>query len=629
MLTEQHFCIVKHLFLTAAVLIAMACGTRKNAEKMKVENHSYSNYKEVSVSHLNLSLKVDFNKKELWGTSTLTIKNNSVANKLILDTRTLKVDHVAITDADGKSKEVTFEMGATDSILGAALIIPIEKNTTSVSVAYHTLPESEALQWLSPEQTHDKKNPFLFSQSQAILARTWIPLQDCPAVRFTYEAKVEVPPHLMALMSAENPSAKSKDGKYAFRQTKPIPSYLMALAVGDVEFKSLGRNSGVYAEPGMLAKSVNEFVDMQSMIDSAEALYGPYAWGRYDVLVLPPSFPFGGMENPCLTFATPTIIAGDRSLVSLIAHELAHSWSGNLVTNETWSDFWLNEGFTVYFEQRIMEKIYGRDYAEMLTALGRGELQHSLDDFMKEAPDDTKLYLNLDGRNPDDGVTDIAYEKGRFFLRSIEEVVGRTEWDAFLRSYFSTHAFGTTNTKNFIAYLNEKLLSKNPEWNKAVNTDEWIFKTGLPANCPVVNSKELQRVEEAVAKFEKSRKVADIQTKGYTTHHWLHLLRNLKSLTQEEMAAMDKEFKLTGIGNAEIACDWYRLSVENGYEAAYSEMEKFLNSVGRRKFLLPIYKALLKTPEGKKRAEAIFKSAEKGYHAVAAGTIRDMLKEAK
>ncbi|MBM3921446.1 MAG: M1 family metallopeptidase, partial [Sphingomonadales bacterium] len=314
------------------------------------------------------------------------------------------------------------------------------------------------------------------------------------------------------------------------------------------------------------------------------------------------------------------------SLVSLVAHELAHSWSGNLVTNETWSDFWLNEGFTVYFEQRIIEKIYGHDYAEMLAGIGRGELQHTLGDLMQEAPDDTKLFLNLDGRNPDDGVTDIAYEKGRFFLRRIEEVVGRPAWDAFLNDYFKTHAFKTMNTKRFVAYLNEKLLNQHPG---KIDLNTWIYGTGLPKDAPVVNSKELQRVNDAVALYTKSRNPADIDTKGYTTHHWLFLLRGMPALSVEEMAALDKIFSFTGIGNAEIACDWYTLSVKNGYESAYPEMAKFLKSVGRRKFLLPIYKNLVKTAKGKALAEQIFSEARKGYHAVAAGSIADIIREAR
>lgn len=589
---------------------------------MNVENHTYGNYHEVVIKHLSLNLDVDFEKKSLSGTATLDIENKGKSSRIVLDHKNMVIEKVEV---DGSN--ATFEIGPYDTVLGAALSIPIQNNSQKVTVHYHTLPEAEALQWLSPEQTNDKKYPFLFSQSQAILARTWIPLMDAPAIRFTYDATIHVPKHLMAVMSAQNPTEKNAQGIYTFRQEKPIPSYLMAIAVGDIAFKSLGKTTGVYSEPGMLEKCAWEFADMQSMVDSASALYGPYAWGRYDVLVLPPSFPFGGMENPVLTFATPTIIAGDRSLVSLVAHELAHSWSGNLVTNETWNDFWLNEGFTVYFEQRIMEKIYGHDYAEMLTALARGELQHTVDEMMADPAqkEDTKLFLNLDGRNPDDGVTDIAYEKGRFFLRSIEHVVGRENWDHFLKEYFAAHAFQTMNTKKFIAYLDQNLLSKNPEWKSKINYNQWIYETGLPANCETIHSVELQKVDSAIAEYKKNWDVNAIHAEKYTTHHWLYFLRNLPELDNTKMKALDNKFGFTKSGNAEILCDWFQLCIKYNYTDGYDAMRQFLGHVGRRKFLMPLYKALAKTPDGKKMAIEIFRNSEKSYHAVAANSIRDLL----
>jgi aminopeptidase N len=589
---------------------------------MKVENHTYGNYHAVKIKHISLDLNVDFKTKSLSGYVKLNIENAAEANEIILDHKNIVIEKTAV---DGK--ETTHTIGSADSILGAALTIPIQPHSKQVTVYYHTLPESEALQWLDPAQTHDKKQPFLFSQSQAILARTWIPLMDAPAIRFTYDATIHVPQNLMALMSAQNPIERNAEGVYKFAQDKPIPSYLMALAVGDVYFKNLGRNTGVYAEQGMLEKSVWEFESMQSMVDSAEELYGPYAWGRYDVLVLPPSFPFGGMENPVLTFATPTIIAGDRSLVSLVAHELAHSWSGNLVTNETWNDFWLNEGFTVYFEQRIMEKIYGHEYAEMLTALSRGELQNTVDEMMADPTqkEDTKLFLNLDGRNPDDGVTDIAYEKGRFFLRSIENVVGRKVWDEFLVNYFKTFAFQTNTTEKFIAYLNKNLLDKNAEWKKQINYHEWIYETGLPKNCETIHSVELQKVDSAIEAYKKTWNPDAIHSENYTTHHWLYLLRKLPKLDTEKMQALDNKFGFTKSGNAEILCDWFDLSIENNYKNAYPAMKIFLCTVGRRKFLMPLYKGLIKTEDGKKYAKEIFKIAEPGYHAVAAKSIRELL----
>ncbi len=589
---------------------------------MKVENHTYGNYHDVTIKHIGLNLKIDFDKKSLSGSAALQIENKNNASQIILDHKNMVIEKV---ETDGNS--ATFTAGNNDPVLGAPLSIPISAGTKTVTIFYHTLPEAEALQWLSPEQTNDKKHPFLFSQSQAILARTWIPLMDAPAIRFTYDATITVPSHLMALMSAHNPTERNSTGVYQFKQDKPIPSYLMAIAAGDVYFKNLGRNTGVYAEPGMLEKSAWEFESMQSMVDSAEALYGPYAWGRYDVLVLPPSFPFGGMENPVLTFATPTIIAGDRSLVSLVAHELAHSWSGNLVTNETWNDFWLNEGFTVYFEQRIMEKIYGHDYAEMLTALSRGELQHTVDEMMADPQqkEDTKLFLNLDGRNPDDGVTDIAYEKGRFFLRSIEKVVGREEWDKFLVEYFKANAFKTMTTAGFIKYLESHLSATIEDWETKLNYREWIYETGLPKNCETIHSKELQKVDAAIADYKTHWDVNAIHSEKYTTHHWLYLLRNLPELNTEKMKALDDKFGFTKSGNAEILCDWFQLCVKYNYETAYPAMRNFLCHVGRRKFLMPLYKGMVKTAAGKALAKDIFKQAESGYHAVAANSIRELL----
>ena len=427
-------------------------------------------------------------------------------------------------------------------------------------------------------------------------------------------------------MSAENGTSKNNDGVYTFKMDQPISSYLLALTVGDLAFASTGRNSGVYAEPAILEKSVWELNAMQSMIDSAEQLYGPYAWERYDVVILPPSFPFGGMENPRLTFATPTIIAGDRSLVALIAHELAHSWSGNLVTNETWNDFWLNEGFTVYFEQRIMEKIFGKPYEEMLTKLGMGELEATIDDLIKEGnSDDTHLYLNLDGRNPDDGLTDVAYEKGRFFLQKVESVVGRQRFDSFLKNYFKANKFKPMNTERFIRNLNNHLLT--PEEEQAININAWVYGPGLPDNALIPYSEELDRVESAIAQFNNNQIMANkIDISGYTTHHWLYFLRGLKNLDSIKMRDLDDNFKFTQTGNSEIACDWFKHCIDNQYDVAFPALSDFLIRVGRRKFLTPLYTRLAKTPQNKALGKEVYQTARKGYHSVSYHTIDEVLK---
>ncbi len=434
-----------------------------------LDPHSAAHPELVGVQHVDLDLKVDFEQHQIDGIALLHLKRVADSDRLWLDTHGLQIKKIELVEAWpeelnaearlswASSGNAKFELHESRPFLGQPLEVVIEPNAAAVRVHYRTTKESAAVQWLSADQTSGKRHPFLFTQSQAILARTWIPCQDTPAVRTTYSAIVHVPTELIALMSATNPTDRAADGVYRFEMRQPIPSYLFALAVGDLEFRALGKRAGVYAEPTVVEAAAYEFAETERMIAAAEKLYGPYRWERYDMLVLPPSFPFGGMENPRLTFVTPTVLAGDRSLVSLIAHELAHSWSGNLVTNATWNDFWLNEGFTVYFEHRIMEAVFGRDYDEMLALLGMRGLKEQL----RELPQrDTWLKLDLTDRDPDDGMTDVAYDKGYLFLRTVEEAVGRDRFDKFLRDYFDTYAFKSMTTEQFVSYLNEKLLER-------------------------------------------------------------------------------------------------------------------------------------------------------------------------
>jgi hypothetical protein len=588
------------------------------------------------------------------------------------------------------AKGLLFEVGSgvADTLLfGKPLEIEVPRSQSKIVIHYKTRPSAGALQWLSPAQTYDQTHPFLFSQSQSILARTWIPLQDKPSIRFTYTSEVRVvcgigvedsdinPTDFNVVMSAVklgNPEGDivSNNKVHRFEQKKPIPSYLMAIAVGSFGYKSLGKNTGVYAEHKLLQKAAWEFADLQKMVDAAGEMFGEYAWGDYNVLVLPPSFPFGGMENPVVTFATPTIIAGDRSLVSLLAHELAHSWSGNLVTNRTWDDYWLNEGFTVYVESRIMEQLYGKNYADMLRVLGKGELDKTLGWMLKEAPEDSHLRLHLGDRDPDEGLTDIAYEKGRSFLMMLEQLYGRAAFDEFLNGHFRKYAFGTVTTDLFLADLkafHEKQVTGNgvgplPTWRDfEPRVMAWIDGEGLPypesvGGFPKLESKEFERVEQQVSKFLWSGEplhsgysipcdASVIDTSGFTTHHWLHLLRKLHTradgspgrLSREEMAGLDARFHFTQTQNAEIACDWFVLSIQSDYRPAYQAMHDFLLKVGRRKFLMPIYEALLAQyvvkdgkyewafAQGKEMATEIFLQAEPGYHSVAARSLRELL----
>lgn len=584
--------------------------------------HSFAVPKNAVVKHLSWDANIDFEQKKIDASATYKIESSGKSEEIVLDTKKLEIKEVEV---DGKS--VGFVLGDQVEHLGRPLNIPIEPDSKEIKIVYSTTGESEALQWLNPVQTADKNEPFLFTQSQAILARSWIPTQDSPGIRFTYDAKVQVPENLLALMSADNPKGKNYNGVYEFEMKQPVPAYLMALAVGDLVYEPISERTGVYAEKSVIEKATNEFADLDKMLLAAEKLYGPYQWEQYDLIVLPPSFPFGGMENPRLTFATPTILAGDRSLTSLVAHELAHSWSGNLVTNATWNDFWLNEGFTVYFEQRIMEEIYGRDYSEMLASLSYNGLLEEIDQIKSDGlENDTKLKLDLKDRNPDDGMTAIAYDKGYLFLRHLEETVGRENFDAFLKEYFSSNAFKVMTTESFVEYLDEHLFKKNdidPDENLYA---QWIYSSGLPEVRPEPSSNKFLAVEKTIEEWRNGAKLGSLATNAWSSHEWLHFVRNLpEGLAIEEMKELDEAFQFTESGNSEVLSAWLIQSIKVEYLEAYPRLEEFLINTGRRKFLAPIYSELAKTDEGTEMAKEIYAKARQNYHFVSANTIDEIL----
>lgn len=588
------------------------------------DEHSFSKPSEAIVKHLDLILHVDFDKKLLKGKATWTISNLSDADSIIMDTRGLEIERVSLSDT---TKNAAYTLGPEDKFLGKALKIKIDNNTDRVTIWYATSADAAALQWLNPQQTAGKEHPFLFTQSQAILARTWIPCQDSPGIRFTYNATVSVPKDMMAIMSAGNPKQKNESGIYQFKQPKEIPSYLKALAVGDLKFEEIDNRTGVYAEPVSLKAAAWEFADMGTMVNSAEKLYGPYQWGRYDVVLLPPSFPFGGMENPMLTFVTPTVIAGDRSLVSLIAHELAHSWSGNLVTNATWNDFWLNEGFTVYFERRIVEDIYGKEEGKMQEVLGFQALKETMED-LGYTHADTRLHVELAGRDPDEGMTDIAYEKGYFFLKRVEEVVGRQKMDAFLKEYFKKYAFQSLTTAQFVNYMDESLFKDNEALKNKINLMEWIYKPGLPADMPVVSSEQFAFIDSVVIAWKKGVRAEGLKARIRSANEQLYLIKSMpQKLSVADMAKIDREFGFTQSGNAELNAAWFLHAIRNRYRVTDSAIEHFLIHVGRRKFIIPLYTEMAKTSEGKQWAKKVYKQARPNYHPVSYNTIDGLLSD--
>jgi aminopeptidase N len=546
--------------------------------------HSYANPEESRVRHIELDLTVSFNERILRGAATLSLE--PAGRKLVLDTRDLKILRI-------NGSTTGFTLGPRDQHLGSPLTIELAPGAKSVCIEYETTPQASGLQWLEPAQTAGKSSPFLYSQSQAIHARSWIPLQDTPSVRVTYSARIGAVVPMVPLMAA----AMIRPGH--FHMAQPIPSYLIALAVGELSFRAIGNRCGVWAEQSVLESASREFEDVEKMVQAAEKLYGPYRWGRYDLLVLPPSFPFGGMENPRLTFATPTVIAGDKSLVSLISHELAHSWSGNLVTNETWRDFWLNEGFTTYIENRIQEEIYGRRQSEMEMSLAVGELMQE----MRSLPAaDQKLAIDLAGRDPDDGMTQVPYVKGALLLRMLEEKHGRPRFDAFIRGYFDKFAFQSIATAQFVEELQRSFPGENVE--------AWLNQPGLPPDAPQV-------------KFEFETQ----PRKDWTTQEWIHWLRSQQDdVTPMRMEILDRNWNFTRSGNNEILAQWLLMAVRTGYKPADERLERFLVEVGRRKYVKPLYEEFVKTPRGKAKAQALYAKARSGYHPITQATVDAILK---
>ncbi len=613
--------------LLLLALVATACssdGAPEAGSTAAVRDiHSYARPDEARVTHVELDLRADFAAKVLSGRATLDLEVAPGSEEVVLDVRDLDLRRITATDG----RELEWQAGPADSILGQPLTIALPEGVEQVVIDYRTSPVAGALQWIEPRQTAGGEHPYLFSQGQAILTRTWIPTQDSPGIRQTYSARITVPEPLTAVMSAEmlTPEGEPSDSgrTFRFRMEQPIPPYLIALAIGDLEFRAIGPRTGVYSEPAVVDSAAREFADLEKMVTAAEQLYGPYRWGRYDLLVLPPSFPFGGMENPRLTFATPTVLAGDRSLVSLVAHELAHSWSGNLVTNATWSDFWLNEGFTTYFEYRIMEALYGEERARMLQSLGWQTLQEEVEDLGGAEGSDTRLHIDLSGRDPDEGMTNIPYEKGAALLRTIEAAVGRERWDAYLRSYFERHAFQPMTTERFVADLEEHLLSGDEALAAQLRIEEWVYGMGIPANAVVPRSDAFAAVEAQAQAFVSGTAASALVVDGWSTQEWQHFLGALpRELAADQVTQLDETFGLSARGNSEILFAWLRLAVRNRFDPAVPALERFLTSQGRRKFIAPLYEELMAQGEwGQPLARRIYREARPGYHPVATGTV--------
>ena len=608
----------------------VAAKPAKVETKPAIDEHSYAEPGKVAIKDLTLDLSLDFDSKTLAGVATYQLDwKDAAATTLVLDSRDLTIAKIEGTDAKGAWAPLKFALAAADPILGSKLSIDTPKRNPEVRVTYTTSPQASGLQWLEPSMTEGKQLPFMFSQSQQIHARSWVPLQDTPSVRYTYSAHVSSRPDVMVLMSADNDPSAIRDGDYTFKMPQRIPSYLMAIAAGDLVFKRISDRSGVWSEPAMLDKAVKEFEDTERMIATAESLYGPYRWDRYDMLVLPPSFPYGGMENPRLTFLTPTVIVGDKTLVALIAHELAHSWSGNLVTFSSAKDAWLNEGFTSYVENRIVEVLYGKEQADMENVIERNELKKEF----AEIDPSLQALATKPGvlKDPDNSSSATVYTKGAWFLQFLEDRYGRDKFDPFLREYFNHFAFQSIDTQQFAAYARKNLLAKYPNVVTPAEFNAWLYEPGIPPTAPLAQARRFGVVDSARLAWLGTQQLPPAAiTDAWTTQEWVHFVESLpKTLTAEQLAQLDAAYGFTGSMNGEIAQRWYPLAVRNGYTQANEAIAAFLQRIGRRKLIMPTYTALVETEAGLALAKDVFEKAKPGYHPITTGSVQKVIDEAK
>jgi leukotriene-A4 hydrolase len=618
--------------LALACMALPAAAANPSPIEPGLDYHSYANVDQFRVTQIELDLRVDLEGKVISGVVGLEFKRlDPRATQLVLDTKDLMINDVSqkatdVLGATAKNQTIwvsrPFHLEKPDPVLGSALVIdlpPTRKTVESIRIDYETSPTASALQWLAPKQTAGRHKAFLYTSSEPIGARTWIPMQDTPQVRVTYKAQIHTASDVIAVMSAENDPKVKRTGEYSFVMPQAIPSYLIALAVGDFEFKETGPRTGVYAERAVAKAAAKEFADTESMIAAGEKLFGPYRWTRYDILVMPPSFPVGGMENPRLSFITPTVITGDKSLVSVIAHELAHSWSGNLVTNATWRDLWLNEGFAEYLQSRIMSAVYGEPRASIEAVLDLHSLRAELSELN---PKDQALAIDLRDRDPALAFSRVPYEKGRLFLSYLDAKFGRDRFDAFLRGYFEHFSFKSITTEQFNQYLAENLLDRSPGIVTREQVLAWENAPGIPADAVLPSASALSPVDDARAAWLAGTLQPKKFGLDWAVPQWLYFLDGMPAvLSAKRLEGLDQAYGLTHSANSEIERSWLELVIRNNYQPSYARLEEYLKTIGRIKLIAPLYAGLMKTPAGSDFAKRVYALARPGYHPEAAAAI--------
>jgi aminopeptidase N len=585
-----------------------------------LDPYSLSDPSQGKIVDIAIQMAVDFSARRIHCNARYAL-DRAVRGAFFLDTKDIDIEKL---QADGK--EIPWEMENTGDILGQRLIINDLGGAEHFSITYAPSKEARALQWLTPQQTAGGTHPFLYTQCQQINARSILPCQDTPSVRFTYRAEIQIPDPLVAVMAAapEEVQVEQSQRTYSFHMPQAIPSYLFAFAIGDLTHKEISHRCRVYAEPEMVEAAAWEYAETEAQLSRAEEILGPYLWDRYDLLVMPPAFPYGGMENPRLTFVSPSNIVGDRSETDLIAHELAHSWTGNLITNATWGDFWLNEGWTTYAERRISEKLRGRDYVQLTNVIGYRRLLRSLDLIGKDS-DLSRLKVPQESSDPEISGSWVPYYKGCFFLMSVEEAVGREAFDPFIRKYVNTFQFQSLTTETFLEFMSEEL----PDAPSEVSIEDWVYDPGYPAEAPIFQSALYDEVKSAVSLVQDGHRPAKKDIDNWLPEQRYLFLQMLpRELSAETCRHLDDLFDFQSSPSYLIRTTFYASALRSGWEEVLPAAEEILGEVGRILLLTPIFYALAETDWSREIARPLFERLRPRYHPICQAAIERLLSNA-
>lgn len=600
----------------------------------EIDPSTFSNYYEFKVNETVLNFDIDFSKKKVSGDVTFDlISKNSDLKEIWLDTSYLIIHSITINDQPTKST-----LNERTEPLGSRLNITLPSSTSNITlrILFETTSKCTALQFLEKEATDGKSAPYLFSQCQAIHARSLFPCFDTPSIKSPYKMSVKSP--YPSLMSGREVSSETTD-IYKFNQPIPIPSYLISLASGDITLKPIGPRSSVFCESINVDKCKYEFEnDMENFIVTAESLVFSYEWDKYNALVLPLSFPYGGMENPNITFVTPTLISGDRENVDVLAHELSHSWSGNLVTNCSWEHFWINEGWTVYLERRIQGQLHGQKVRDFSGIIGWIDLENSITSMGKSADKFSTLVQNLaNGVDPDDSFSSVPYEKGYNLLYHIENTVGIEQFNKFIPYYFNNFKYKSLDTYQFLDCLYDFFKSQKHQLD-TIDWETWLFKPGMPPQKPnfdtslvnecynladkwfnaIINNESLDQFEaNDISNFSANQSVVFLDTLSSFNKaddfHWSNHKNALKELS-------DKYSTYSNSKNCEVIFRWFILQVGGHNPNFYDQLGDWLGTVGRMKFVRPGYLILNDVDHDK--AVSYFEKFELSYHPICKSLVK-------